>query len=199
MDVIKTINSGVGRTAGKVDTVVSAIDSSATEQIRKMGVGKLGYSPVPVPFPKSSIAYNATHWTSPVRLAKESEPDDFFMLPTDPRISVRGSNTIVMREVADGPIRGTVKETWGNDDWRVSISGILMTDEVGTCDYYMRQLVELCSARECLIVTNEQLNNSFGITRLAVTGVKFNETDGKDNQLFVIEAVSDDSYRLEVE
>ena len=74
-----------------------------------------------------------------------------------------------------------------------------MTDERGACDDYVRKLVELCDAREALVVTNEQLNNSFGVTHVAVTGVKFNTTDGLDNQLFVIEAVSDDSYGLEVE
>ena len=182
-----------------VENRLESVDSRATEPVKDLGVGKLGYSPVPVPYPKSGLPYRTTHWVSPVRLAKETEPDNLFMLPTDPRISVSGSNSVVMREIADGQIRGTVKERWRNDDWRIVISGILMTDEEGTCEYYLRRLAELCNAKECLRIVNDQLGNAFGIDRIAVTGMKFNETDGAGNQLFVIEAVSDDSYRLEAE
>lgn len=179
---------------------VMAADSAAASLIRSLGVGKLSADPVPVPRPNyTTLNYNETHFVVPVTLARESAPDDTFTLPTDPRVAVSGGNNVVMREIADGDIRGTVKEQWGGKDWNVTISGMIITDERATVEEYQRRLVELCEARESLIVTCGALNDTFDITRIAVTGMRFDATDGKDNQLFTITGVSDDSYRLEVD
>lgn len=153
-------------------------------------------SPIPVPYPHSAIGYNETHYIVPVSLAKESDPDNMFSIPTDPMVGVSGGNTIVKREVADGSIRGTVKEMWRRNDWDIAISGILMSDENGTVEEYASRLVELCEARECLIIDCEYLNDVFGVTKIAVSQVVFNPTPGTDNQEFVIKAVSDDNYNL---
>ena len=159
----------------------------------------LKVSPIPVPYPHSAIEYNETHYVVPVSIAKESDPDNMFAIPTDPMVGVSGGNTIVRREVADGSIRGTVKEMWRRNDWDIAISGILMTDENGTVEDYAARLVELVESRECLLVNCEYLNDVFGVTKIAVTQVVFNPAPGTDNQEFVIKAVSDDNYNLEVE
>lgn len=179
--------------------VIEGADASATDLIRTLGVGKLGRSPIPVPMPKSTIQFNETHYIVPVALAKSSSPDDLFYIPTDPRVAVGGGNVIASREIADGDIRGTVKELWAHNDWSVSISGVLMSDERNTVKEYQKKLVELCEAKEDLVVVCELLNETFGITRLAVTSLRFDATDGEDNQVFTINTVSDESYNLEVE
>ena len=167
--------------------------------VRKGWTPAVGYEPLPVPYPHSTIDFNETHYIVPLSLSRESDPDHAFTLPTDPRVAVSGGNQVVMREIADGSIVGTVKEQWRRNDWTVTISGILIADEFNTLEYYMQELVDLCQARENLVPTCPLLNDTFGIQRLAVTSLKFDATNGVDNQLFTITAVSDDSYNLEVD
>ncbi|MEE3485104.1 MAG: DUF6046 domain-containing protein [Bacteroidales bacterium] len=183
-DPIRIINGGIGTARGDV---------------RSRRTPAMGYSPIPVTYPKSGLEYDNTHFIVPVGLALSSEPDRVFNLPTDPRVAVSGGNSIVTREIADGDIRGTVKELWRHNDWTVTISGLLMEDEFNTLEWYMQRLVELCNARENLIVTCGLLNDTFDITRIAVTSLRFDATDGQENQIFTITAVSDDSYNLEGE
>lgn len=197
--IIRQINSRVQVATQPVESAVEAVDRAAVGTLKTLGVGKLGYSPIPVTAPNSAIGYNTTHWVVPVELARESDPDHPFKLPTDPRVGISGRNSVVMREIAGGGIRGTVKELWRHDDWTIKISGILMTDENGTCEDYMQKIADICNADENIVITCQPLKNILGITRIVVTAVEFPATDGEENQLFNITAVSDDSYRLEVE
>lgn len=183
----------------KIDNIIRGVDARATQGLKTIGVGKMGYSPIPVPYPKSALEYTETHWVEPTKLAKASDPDRFFLLPTDPRISVSGSNSVVMRELAGTSIRGTVKELWRHDDWQIKISGILMSDDNADVETYHKELCDIVNASENIIIENDTINNVYGITRIVVTAMTFDATDGSENQLFTITAVSDDSYNLEVE
>lgn len=183
----------------KITTPAGAASAAQARLMKTLREGKAGYSTPPVPFPHSAIGFNETHYVVPVTLAKASAPDDKFTLPLDPRVAVSGGNEIAMREVAGGSLRGTVKELWRRQDWTVTISGMLMADEFYSLEYLMQRVVDICDAQENVVVTCDLLNEVFRITRLAVTSVKFDATDGEDNQLFTITAVSDDSYRLEVD
>lgn len=185
-----------------MENFLNAINESVRnprEGVKTVKSPAMGYSPIPVTYPRTTIEFNETHYVVPVGLSKSSNPDYIFDLPTDPKVSVSGGNSIVMREIADGSIRGTVKELWRHNDWQIVISGILMEDDFNTLEYYMQRLVELCNARENLIITCKQLNDTFDITRIAVTSLRFDATDGEGNQIFTITAVSDDSYNLEME
>lgn len=183
----------------KIETPAKAADTAQARLMKTLREGKMGYSLPPVPFPISSIAFNETHYIVPVSLAKASAPDSSFRLPVDPRVAVSGGNEIAMREVAGGSMRGTVKELWRRQDWSVTISGMLVAENAETLAYQMQKIVEICDAQENVVVTCELLNQTFRITQLAITSVKFDATDGEENQLFTITAVSDDSYNLEVE
>ena len=190
---------------------VSGVSASKTSEIRQnLGKGALGFSPIPLLRPKSSLAFVQSHWVSPVGLNLSSKPDpaDRFWIPTDPQISIAGANKIVKREIANGAvagngaINGTVKELWRSDDYSITFAGVLMTDEDNPQIEYrevgdqVRKLVEMLSAKEALIVQNEVLNNQFGITRLVVESFNFPATDGTDNQVFTFTCASDDSYNL---
>lgn len=194
-----------------MENPIQAIRSAVTgerSEVRTEWTPAIGYSPIPVPYPKTTLQYGETRFIVPVSLAKESEPDNAFQLPTDPIVTVSGGNTIAHGNIADGAIRGTVKEFWSRGNYEIKISGILMSDdgsgEIGEdgkvrMQYYLSRLVELCEARENLIITCPDLNEAFGISRIAVKKVDFQPTDGENNQLFAITADSDDSYNLELE
>lgn len=190
---------------------VSGVTASELSEVRQnFGKGALGFSPIPLLRPKSSLAFTQSHWVSPVGLNLVSRPDpsDRFWIPTDPQINISGGNKIVKREIANGAvagngaINGTVKELWRSDDYKVTLAGVLMTDDNNPQSEYrevgdqVRAMAELLSAKEALIVTNEVLNNQFGITRLVVDSFEFPATDGTDNQVFTITCYSDESYNL---
>lgn len=190
---------------------VSGVTASELSEVRQnFGKGALGVSPIPLLRPKSSLAFAQSHWVAPVGLNLVSRPDpsDRFWIPTDPQINISGGNKIVKREIANGAVagngavNGTVKELWRSDDYKVTLAGVLMTDDNNPQSEYrevgdqMRRLVELLSAKEALIVTCEVLNDQFGITRLVVDSFEFPATDGTDNQVFTITCYSDESYNL---
>ena len=190
---------------------VSGVTASELSEVRQnFGKGALGFSPIPLRRPKSSLQFAQSHWVAPVGLNLVSRPDpsDRFWIPTDPQINISGGNKIVKREIANGAvagngaINGTVKEFWRSDDYKVTLAGVLMTDEGNPQSEYrdvgdqVRAMAELLSAKEALIVTNEVLNNQFGITRLVVDSFQFPATDGTDNQVFTITCYSDESYNL---
>lgn len=190
---------------------VSGVTASELSEVRQnFGKGALGFSPIPLLRPKSSLQFAQSHWVAPVGLNLVSRPDpsDRFWIPTDPQINISGGNKIVKREIANGAvagngaINGTVKEFWRSDDYKVTLAGVLMTDEGNPQSEYrdvgdqVRAMAELLSAKEALIVTNEVLNNQFGITRLVVDSFQFPATDGTDNQVFTITCYSDESYNL---
>lgn len=143
----------------------------------------------------------------PFRLALSSSPDDVFTLPLDPVVSINGSNEIVKRAIAKAvvngdEIRGTVKELWTQDDWKISVSGVMSTtgsldDE--SVEYYVDKLLKFLTAKEALVVECDVLNNIYGVTRVVVESFDFPFTKGLDNQSFTFSLLSDDSYQLEIE
>ena len=45
-------------------------------------------------------------------------------------ISLQGQNIIVRRHVNKGAVKGTIKERWSQDDYTISIEGILIGEMV---------------------------------------------------------------------
>ena len=158
-------------------------------------------------YKSSNIRFGEGQFAVPFRLALASSPDEVFTLPLDPVVAINGSNAIVKREIAKAvvngdEIRGTVKELWTQDDWKISVSGVLTTTgdaDNESVNYYVYKLTQLLTAKETLIVECDVLNNTFGITRVVVESYDFPFTKGVENQSFSFSLLSDDSYNLEVE
>lgn len=205
MDLIHTLNNSIGIQSAHIETSVSKVDGIATSALEQIGVGKLGYSPIPVLRPNTSLTAVDTHWICPVALALASHPEDKFWLPTDPQVSIKGGNSIVKREIANGNIRGSVKEMWRNNDWTISIAGILMPGMDRTentekdLEYFVKRLAEICNARENIIIDCDKITSQLGITQICIESMDFPATDGEDCQAFSITAVSDDSYTLQID
>lgn len=118
-------------------------------------------------------------------------------LPIDPTVTLKRKNIITRRNVAKGgTLRGTVKETWREDDWDVTLAGVLRTDDSHTVEEYISTLRLICGSGESIRIYSSWLNEAFDITRLVADELTFPVTKGLDYQAYSLKAWSDDSYTL---
>lgn len=118
-------------------------------------------------------------------------------LPIDPVMSVGGHNVIVRRNVAKGgTMRGTIKEAWREDDLKVTIAGVLRSDDRKTVAEYVGDLLQICQGCQTVTVDCDYLRDCFGITRLVVEDYDFPSTKGLDSQSYQLKCYTDDSYEL---
>lgn len=137
----------------------------------------------------------STFWQVPLTLKLSTEAQGF-MLPIDPLIAISGSNKLVRRYVAKSSKRGSIKERWSQDDYEITITGILSGDENYTLHEYLQRLRTYLEAPESVSVVCDLLNNVFDIFSISIDTYEFPFTQGEDNQQFTIKAYSDDSYSL---
>ena len=159
----------------------------------------LGFSFPPI-LPLKEIGtriLGATTFQAPVKLRLETAPEsDTFLLPVDPVIGINGRNVITRRYVAKSKSRGSIKELWSQDDYDISISGVLCEDKDKSLNDYLKLLQKYCNANESIHITCDVLNNGLGITRIAIESYDFPFTKGKEYQSFSIKAYSDESFQL---
>ena len=141
--------------------------------------------------------YADQFWPLRIKLASESE---YWHIPVEPLITLSGENTIIRRNVAKSgtltDARGTVKERWSQDDYRITINGLLYNQDN---NMYPREDVQrlryYCEAREGLDVECE-LFEIFGITRIVIESYEIPFTKGENRQEYSITAYSDYSFKL---
>lgn len=143
----------------------------------------LSLRPVTMPYDKMIV---------PVTLKLETEKEGF-TFPLDPLVSVSGKNSIVCRNIAhyDGSIRGTVKEKWNNDDWNITISGLLISDENFSMEDYMLRLRRYIEADGNVQIICPYINDGYDITRIVIESYDFPFTKGEKNQTFTLKCKSD--------
>ncbi len=134
-----------------------------------------------------------------VKFQLESEGGEWWVLPVDPVVTVRGGNTIVKRQVlkpavGDARRRGSVKELWSQDDYEITINGVLKGGDGELPADAVRRLRSYCEAREAVAVQSPLLT-LFGISRVVVEKFEFPHTKGMENQLYSLACVSDDFDR----
>lgn len=131
----------------------------------------------------------------PLRI-KRADEAEWWQLPIEPVVAVSGKNTIVSRAIAKTTRRGTVKEYWNQDDYTISISGLFIADEFGELpENDIRTLRAYCETPEALEVESPLLT-LFAITHIVIESYEFPFTKGMENQLFTINALSDDNFTL---
>jgi hypothetical protein len=135
-----------------------------------------------------------------LRLSLSSEAEGKgFIFPNPPIISLSSKNIITRRYVSKGNKRGSVKERWSEDDWDITINGLLQSDNNFTYTEYLKQLLPYCREKKSISVTCDLLISVFGITRIAIESYDFPFTKGEENQGFSIKAFSDDIHELLIE
>lgn len=126
--------------------------------------------------------------------------EEVWKLPVDPLVSVNGKNVIKRRYVAKSNAkenrRGSIKECWSQDDYEITIAGVLIAEDNASLVELMKKLREICDKDEAVKVVCKYVNDSFGINCIAIESYDFPFTKGLENQSFTIKAYSDDSYML---
>lgn len=130
-----------------------------------------------------------------------------YLLPYEPMLNISGSNEVVKRKVSkvspgnSSANIGSIKERWGQDDYEVTITGVLigalLTGDVADC-YPIRDFEKLLSyltAAQSLYVFSDPLEK-LGIRRIVVESFRFPFTKGENVQAYEIKAVSDHKYDL---
>lgn len=123
------------------------------------------------------------------------EGEEWWLLPYEPIITINGKNVITKKQVAKGKVRGSIKERWSQDDYQISISGILMNPKgTGYPDEDVKALKRLCEAATVQVMS--PLFEIFSIDQIVIESFDFPFTSGPFNQAYTIGAVSDDIYKL---
>lgn len=130
----------------------------------------------------------------PLSLAPVDSPDEPWLLPYEPMISIVGKNIITKRYVNKGRVRGSIKERWTQDDYAVKVEGILMSQGTKYPDADVARLRKLCEAGQ--VIALSPLLEVFGITRLVIEQWEIPHTSGEANQNYSLRCVSDDIYKL---
>ena len=109
-------------------------------------------------------------------------------------ISLTGKHVIKRRQVNKGQIRGSIKERWAQDDYDITIEGVL----IGTDGRYpsadVARLKNFCEAAS--VTALSPFLEVFGISRLVIESWEMPFTAGEANQNYSIKAYSDDIYKL---
>lgn len=193
-DAIQTMNSKVVRH----DEVSLALN--------ELGLHPQGYAlPLGVPFryvpTVRSEGGRVSSYGSNVNLCQDylalrSEQGQEYCFRLDPILAVGGKNIIARRYVAKGSLQGTVKESWSQDDYDITISGVLIGDDAKDLNGQVQALQSMLVCGESLAVVNDLLNDGYGITRLVVDSFQFPHTKGLQNQAYTIKCYSDSSINI---
>jgi hypothetical protein len=145
--------------------------------------------------------YLGNLWQDSVRIKWQDEGEsEWWRLPLDPVVSVTCKNIIVRRRVlktsADVKRRGTIKETWSQDDYEINIAGVLINSQYNELpEAELRRLRRYCEERKPLMIESA-LFSIFNINRMVVEDYQLPFTKGIENQTYTIKGYSDDDYEL---
>jgi hypothetical protein len=143
------------------------------------------------------------------RRVTENDPnkEPWYTFPYEPFISIKGKNKIVKRSVAKAQnFIGTIKEHWSQDDYDITITGILFGEnEIGTVEECFpkadfEKLRDYCTWPLGIQVQCEPLQ-LLGINYLVVDDFDFPFTKGENVQAYELKCTSDFSadFLLEIE
>lgn len=130
-----------------------------------------------------------------------------WLFPYEPIINITGGNNIVTRNVAkqshenSGILSGTIKERWSQKDYEITITGVLIGQQ-------LRGKPEECYPKDDLTKLLAFLTNAgniivychpfeiLGINRIVIKDFSFPFTKGENVQAYEIQALSDFNYNL---
>ena len=124
-----------------------------------------------------------------------NEPDaEEWTLPFEPMISITGNSIITRRQVAKAKTIGSIKERWVQDDYSITIEGILMSQNKKYPLDDVKKLMEYCEASS--IKVYNPLLEVFGIHRIVIESWELPFSEGAINQTYSLKCYSDTTYQL---
>ncbi len=130
----------------------------------------------------------------PVQLGLKRDGSDLWTLPLEPVVSVKGGKTLIRRNIAKGQGLGTVKEQWSQDDYEISIDGLLQGDGVFP-EQDMSRLDALLKAGQSLMIRS-LLTDIVGVGLICISSWDYPATPGLENQAYRISGYSDQDFDL---
>lgn len=130
----------------------------------------------------------------PVRLKLEEPDAEEWLLPIEPMLSVTGQNIITRRRVNKGRVKGSIKERWTEDDYSITIEGILMGSDGNYPTADVAKMRKFCEAGRVFILN--PLLEIFGISHMVIEKWDIPFTSGNENQNYTLSGYSDDIYKL---
>lgn len=130
----------------------------------------------------------------PVRLKLEEPDVEEWLLPIEPMLSVTGQNIITRRRVNKGRVKGSIKERWTEDDYSITIEGILMGSDGNYPTADVAKMRKFCEAGRVFILN--PLLEIFGISHMVIEKWDIPFTSGNENQNYTLSGYSDDIYKL---
>ena len=135
------------------------------------------------------------------------EGKTFFRLPYEPLISISGKNVISKRRVAKWnadnvkQLTGTIKERWSQDDYEITITGVLMGSLLRGNVKDCFPIADFQKLKEVLTHAKQVKVNCaplelLGINDIVIDDFSFPFTKGENVQAYEIKACSDFSYNL---
>ncbi|MCC8154681.1 MAG: DUF6046 domain-containing protein [Tannerellaceae bacterium] len=144
---------------------------------------------------ETSTGLEIVHSQMPMNVRKINTTE-WIPFPLEPLVSVSTKNVIVRRNVAKARNHGTIEERWSQDDFEVTIQGMLTTSSSQHFPAnHVRTLLNLFQEKQAIEVDQEMLL-TMGIKFLAIQSISFPHTKGINNQQFEIKAYSDTQAEL---
>lgn len=132
--------------------------------------------------------------TASLRFQLEEPGAAEWLFPYEPMISINGQNRLIRRYVSKGKIKGSIKERWTQDDYTVTIEGILISEDGRYPTDDVEKLRTFCEKGHVKALS--PLLEIFGINQLAIESWDMPFTSGATNQNYSMTCYSDDIYKL---
>lgn len=168
------------------NTGIADVDSAEYDSIRSMTDGEL----------EDTVRTNAlgVPMQLPMRLKLEEAGAEEWLLPMEPMVSLTGRNIITRRHVNKGRVRGSIKERWAQDDYSITVEGILMGMDGKYPEDDVARLRGFCEAAHVEVLN--PLLEIFGISHMVIESWDIPFTSGTANQNYTLKAQSDDIYKV---
>ena len=165
---------------------LSEVDSAEYAEIKRLGDGQLA----------DVVRTNAlgVPMQLPVRLRLEEAGAEEWLVPVEPMVSLTGQNVITRRRVNKGRVKGSIKERWAEDDYSITVQGILVGAGRKYPEEDVARLRGFCEAGRVTVLN--PLLEIFGISHMVIEKWEIPFTSGSDNQNYTLSGYSDDIYKL---
>ncbi len=137
---------------------------------------------------------NGIAMTMPLRLKIDEEGAEEWLLPYEPTLTVRCEHILKHRYVNKGKVRGSIKERWTQNNYEITIEGMLTGEDGEYPTEDVETLRRHCESAKLSVL--HPLLEVLDISHLVVERWTLPHTEGKAHQSYRIEACSDDIYKL---